>query len=95
MATNIAVIPTLRDILTKNKSKLGLLAEKLIAQETLEGEELEEIFSEIAPKPAAEVKPTPTPVPIKPLAETKPEEKPKKIGKKAKEGKMDNAKYFG
>jgi cell division protease FtsH len=65
-------------ILTENKAKLVLLAEKLIAQETLEGGELEAVFSETPPKPAAEAKPTLTPVPVKPLAEAKPEAKPKK-----------------
>jgi cell division protease FtsH len=69
---------TAKEILTKNKSKLVRLAEKLIAQETLEGGELEAVFSEISPKPAAEVKPTLKPVPVEPVAEAKPEVKPKK-----------------
>ncbi|TET68157.1 MAG: cell division protein FtsH, partial [Dehalococcoidia bacterium] len=64
--------------LTQNKAKLVLLAEKLIAQETLEGKELEAVFSDTTPKPATEVKPTSTPVPVKPLAEAKPEARPKK-----------------
>ena len=55
-----------------------LLAEKLIAHETLEGEELESVFSETPPKPVKKVTPTPTPVPVEPLAEAKPEAKPKK-----------------
>ncbi len=37
-------------ILTENKTKLVLLAEKLIAQETLEGEELETLFNEPLPE---------------------------------------------
>jgi len=69
---------TAREILNKNKSKLVLLAEKLIAHETLEGEELESVFSETPPKPAKKVTPTPTPVPVEPLAEAKPEAKLKK-----------------
>ena len=69
---------TAREILDKNKSKLVLLAEKLIAQETLEGEGLESVFSETPPKPAKKVTTTPTPVPVEPLAEAKPEAKPKK-----------------
>ena len=69
---------TAEKILTENKSKLVLLAEKLIAQETLEGEELEAVFSETAPKPAKKVITTPTPVPVEPIAEAKPEAKPKK-----------------
>ena len=69
---------TAREILDKNKSKLVLLAEKLIAQETLEGEGLESVFSETPPKPAKKVTTTPAPVPVEPLAEAKPEAKPKK-----------------
>jgi cell division protease FtsH len=69
---------TAREILNKNKSKLVLLAEKLIAQETLEGEELESVFSETHPKPTKKVTTTPTPVPVEPVAEAKPEPKPKK-----------------
>jgi cell division protease FtsH len=69
---------TAREILNKDKSKLVLLAEKLIAQETLEGEDLEAVFSETHPKPAKKFTTTPTPVPVEPLAEAKPEAKPKK-----------------
>jgi len=65
-------------ILAENKSKLVLLAEKLIAKETLEGEELKAVFSETAPKPTKKATPTPTPVPVEPVAETQPESKPKK-----------------
>jgi len=71
---------TAKEILTKNKSKLVLLTEKLIAQETLEGEELEAIFSGITHKPVRRVKPTKTPVPVEPVAEAEPASKsmPKK-----------------
>jgi cell division protease FtsH len=42
-----------RDILTKNKAKLVQIAERLIAEETLEGEKLEALFNEPVPAPAA------------------------------------------
>jgi cell division protease FtsH len=43
-----------KKILTENKAKLVKLAEKLIAQETLEGEEMESIFSDAVPSPPVE-----------------------------------------
>jgi len=61
-----------RQILTKNKPKLVQLAEKLIAQETLEGEELNALFNETTPKPTLEPTVTPTPVSVKAPAKTKP-----------------------
>ena len=61
-----------RQILTKNKPKLVQLAEKLIAQETLEGEELSALFNEATPKPTLEPTVTPTPVLVKAPAKTKP-----------------------
>lgn len=65
-------------ILTKNKSKLKLLAQKLIELETLEGEELEKVFSDIAlPKRVVKVKPTTIPEPVKPVGEAEPSPKPK------------------
>jgi len=68
-----------KKILTENKKKLVRLTKKLIAQETLEGEELEAVFSEITPKPARKrAKVTPAPVPVEPLAEAKPEPRPQK-----------------
>ena len=69
---------TAEKILTENKPKLVLLAEKLIAYETLEGEELEAVFGEAPPKPTAKVTSTTTPVPVEPVAEASPEAKPKK-----------------
>lgn len=39
-----------RDILTKNKAKLVQIAERLIAEETLEGDALEAVFSEPVPE---------------------------------------------
>jgi len=69
-----------RSILTKSKSKLVLLTERLIAQETLEGEELEAVFKESTHKPVRRVKPTKIPVPVAPIAEVEPASKrmPKK-----------------
>ncbi len=65
-------------ILTENKSKLVLFAEELITKETLEGQDLEAIFSGVIAKPARKVKAKPIPVPVKPVAEARPELKPKK-----------------
>ena len=69
-----------KGILTKNKAKLVLLAERLVAQETLEGEDLEAIFKKPAPKSKAKIKTTTTPAPVEPIAEAKPasKRKPKK-----------------
>jgi cell division protease FtsH len=70
---------TARKILTDNKDKLTALAEKLIAQETLEGEALEQVFGEIGlPRPEPKVRPTRTPAPVKPVAEGEREAKPKR-----------------
>jgi len=44
---------TAREILTKNRPKLELIAQRLIAKETLEGEELETLFKEPVPAPGA------------------------------------------
>jgi cell division protease FtsH len=66
-----------KKILTENKPRLVHIAEKLIAQETIEGEELEATFTEpIGTK--AKAPPTPKPV----VAETKAQAKP--APKKAK-----------
>ncbi len=45
---------TAEKILTENKARLVLLAEKLVAQETLESEALEALFNEPLPSPAPE-----------------------------------------
>jgi cell division protease FtsH len=67
---------TARKILTENKAKLVSLAEKLIAQETIEGKELDDIFDEIVPKKTRrKPKKTDKPAPIKPVEETEPESK--------------------
>ena len=70
---------TAEKTLTESRSKLKLLAEQLIVKETLEGEELEAIFSGTVLKPAKKrVKTTATPVPVEPVAEARPEPKLKK-----------------
>ena len=69
---------TARRILTENKDRLVSIAKKLIAQETLEGEELEKAFGKVTRKPARKPRVTATLVPIEPVAETKPEPKPRK-----------------
>jgi len=67
------------EILTKNKSKLKMLAKKLIAQETLEGKELEKLFKGISPsKRGGKPRRTTTPAPVKPAAEAEKESKLKK-----------------
>ncbi|MFC1986833.1 ATP-dependent zinc metalloprotease FtsH [Chloroflexota bacterium] len=70
-----------KKVITENKPKLIQLAEKLIAQETLEGEELEALLSETTPKPARKVKTALTPVPVEPIVEAKPASK--RVAKKA------------
>jgi len=47
-----------RTILTENKPKLVQIAEKLLAQETLEGEELETLFNQLIPSPLPEASAT-------------------------------------
>ena len=70
---------TAEKILTENKSKLVFLAEKLIAQETLEGEELEALFNKAAPgKSIRKAKGKSAPVPVEPVAEKEPAVKPRK-----------------
>jgi len=41
-----------KDILTENKAKLVQIAQRLIAEETIEGEELEKLFNEPVPSPS-------------------------------------------
>jgi len=70
---------TARKILTGNKSKLELLAKNLIAQETLEGEELEKVFNELGPpKPKRKVRKTTKLARIKPATEAEKTPKLKK-----------------
>ena len=65
-------------ILTENKPKLIQIAEKLIAQETLEGEALEALFNETAPKPAPEATVTPAPETVKAANKAKTKRRAKK-----------------
>jgi cell division protease FtsH len=66
-------------VLADNEEKLISLAEKLIAQETLEGEELEEVFKELAiPGAKKRVRKTRIPAPVKPVAEGEKVTKPRK-----------------
>ncbi len=58
---------TAKRILTEKQDKLKLIAEKLIAQETLEGAELEAFFGE--PKSVPVPKHKPEPVPVQPEVE--------------------------
>ncbi|HUU08341.1 MAG TPA: ATP-dependent zinc metalloprotease FtsH [Dehalococcoidales bacterium] len=69
---------TARKILAENKSKLILIAEKLIADETLEGEDLEALLSKAGGKRARKTRVKPTPVPVEPVAEKEPAAKPSK-----------------
>ncbi|UCD53967.1 MAG: ATP-dependent zinc metalloprotease FtsH [Dehalococcoidia bacterium] len=71
---------TAKKVLTENKKRLIYLAEKLIAQETLEGEELDSLLAGPAPSsPAkAKVKAKTTPVPTSEVATAKTKGKAKK-----------------
>jgi cell division protease FtsH len=68
---------TARDILVKNRQRLNYIAERLVAQETLEGEELKTIFTGPMTPIEKETKevPAPTPEGEKAKAKTKPEPK--------------------
>ena len=70
-----------RDTLIKNKSKLLLIAKRLIAEETIEGKALEALFSEKPLKAARKTTKTLTPAPIEPVAEAQPAPvpRPKKV----------------
>jgi cell division protease FtsH len=70
---------TAKKVLTENKSRLKALAEKLIEQETLEGEELEKIFKSLAiPVRRKRVKKTDIPAPVQPVPEGELAPQPKK-----------------
>jgi cell division protease FtsH len=68
---------TAMKILTENKSKLKRIAERLIAQETLEGEEIEALLTESA-VPLSETKAEVTPAPAEAKVGKKPSPKRKK-----------------
>jgi cell division protease FtsH len=59
-------------VLTENKPKLKHIAEELIAKETLEGDELEAIFSESTSATMPEATATPAPTPATASTKTKP-----------------------
>ena len=66
-------------VLTDYAEELKKHAEKLIAQETLEGKELDDTFEEMGLPPAEkEVKETTIPAPVKPVGEAEKAPKPKK-----------------
>ena len=69
---------TAQDILTKHNDRLVQIAEQLIARETLEGEELRNLLSEKAPKPAKKAKSEPKLVPVEPVSEAEPVARPQK-----------------
>ena len=69
---------TAQDILTKHNDRLAQIAEQLIARETLEGEELRNLLSEKAPKPAKKAKSEPKLVPVEPVSEAEPVARPQK-----------------
>jgi cell division protease FtsH len=60
-----------KKILSENKPRLVYMAEKLVAQETLEGEELESALSEPVPTTPPGAKATPAPKPATATAKTK------------------------
>jgi cell division protease FtsH len=64
---------TAKKVLTDNKDKLVALATKLIEKETLEGEDLETVFSSMSlPGIKRKVKATDIPAPIQPMPEGEP-----------------------
>jgi len=63
-------------ILTKNKKRLTHIAERLIAQETIEGDELEAAFTE--PLGTKEKAKAPTPPPVQPVSEPAAKPAPRK-----------------
>jgi len=62
---------TAKKILTDNKPKLVQIAERLVTQETLEGEELEALFNESVPSSPPKARVTPTPAPAEATTKTK------------------------
>jgi cell division protease FtsH len=68
---------TARKILTENNAKLKKIADRLIAQETLEGKELEDLFNEPVAASASETKAPPPVAPTDTTAKTKKKSMPK------------------
>ncbi len=69
-------------ILTENMDRLKGIAETLLEKETLEGEEMEALFTGIIPKPAPEFAAEPIAAPAIP-AKAKPKTRSKSQGRKA------------
>ena len=70
---------TAKKILTENKQRLIQLAKRLLAQETIEGKELDALLGGAIPrKSARKARVKPTPVPVEPVAEKEPAAKPRK-----------------
>jgi cell division protease FtsH len=65
--------------LTEHRDKLVQIAETLVAQETVESDELEAIFSGLPPKPEPEIKPTQEPAKVKPTGEAAKAQKTQKM----------------
>ncbi|MGD9142740.1 MAG: ATP-dependent zinc metalloprotease FtsH [Dehalococcoidia bacterium] len=66
-------------VLTENKKELKKLAEKLIEQETLEGKELDKLFTDMGlPSREPKVTKKKVPAPVKPVGEAETTPKPKK-----------------
>ena len=72
---------TAKDILLKNKDRLAHIAQRLMAKETIEPDELEKLFTEPIDKLEAELEEIVT---AKPVVEEVPEKKPAKQTKKGK-----------
>jgi len=64
-----------KEVLTENKPQLIRIAQKLIAEETLEGEELDALFNETTPEPTPKTTATPAPETVKATTRTKPRAK--------------------
>ena len=64
-----------RKVLTENKPQLIRIAQKLIAEETLEGEALDALFNETTPEPAPKTTVTPVPETVEATTKTKPRAK--------------------
>jgi len=62
---------TAKTILTENKARLQWIAERLMAEETLEGGELEKLFTEPLPPPGAPPPPPPVQAKVEPAVEKK------------------------
>jgi cell division protease FtsH len=70
---------TAKKILTENKQRLIQLAKRLLAQETIEGKELDALLGGAIPrKSARKARVKPTPVPVEPVAEKEPAALPRK-----------------